>query len=188
MEGITIHSGSFQCTPALLFIDKPEKKKIKKSQETPKSKKMRKQYIHHGTTSHFGLCPFLTKVFFIFLLSLGFYRGKMWCNCHLHSSSHQRILTDDKVTEAVIDDLGGSFFFFFQMTVHKCSHSENRMWATYRRERLRYKVVAQNQFTSLGTTGSSEEPSTRQRLQRGGASQGEIFIKKKLYVYTSGRH
>lgn len=58
----------------------------------------------------------------------------------------------------------------------------------YRRECLRYKVVAQNQFTSLGTTGSSEEPSTRQRLQRGGASQGEIFIKKKLYFYTSGRH
>lgn len=78
---------------------------------------MRKQYIHHGTTSHFGLGPFLTKVFFLilfyFLLSLGFYRVQMWCNCHLHSSSHQRILTDNKVTEAVIDDLEGRFFILF---------------------------------------------------------------------------
>lgn len=101
----------------------------------------------------------------------------MWCNCHLHSSSHQRMLTNDKVTEAVIDDPGGSFF------------SDDGAQMLLLREQdvsdecLRYKVVAQTQFTSLGTTGSSEEPSTRQRLQRRGTreSEAELIIKKKLH-------
>lgn len=48
------------------------------------------------------------RFFFFFLMSLGFYRIQTWRN----SSSHQRILTNDKVTEAEIDDRRGEVFLF----------------------------------------------------------------------------
>lgn len=114
--------------------------------------------------------------FYWVVLDCSEYRCDVIVIC-LHSSSHHSVLTEDEVTEAAIDDPGGS-----KTRVQNCSRSDNRIWLTHRRGHLRYKVGAQTQFTSLGTTSSSEESSTRQQLQRGGVQKLDagLFIRKKL--------
>lgn len=152
-----------------------------KPQRGKKEEKAEHSSLHHLV---FWLASFSYESFFYWVvLDCSEYRCDVIVIC-LHSSSHHSVLTEDEVTEATIDDPGGSLFS--KTRVQNCSRSDNRIWLTHGRGHLRYKVGAQTQFTSLGTTSSSEEFSTRQRLQRGVQKlDAGLFIRKKLHYFST---
>lgn len=90
--------------------------------------------------------------FLFFLLVSGFYRLDVIVIC-LHSSPNQRVLTEDKVTGAVIDDPGGAFFFFFYMTLQKSLPLGQQDVSDIQERTLeRGGALAQTQFTSIATS------------------------------------
>lgn len=156
------------------------KKKIKKIYETAKRGKKWRNETFITTLLHF-LARFLFLLRRFFLLSLHTHSDAIVISAFFRPSQS----IDSIHSERNCSRWPKRVFFFPKTRVQTCSHSDNRTRVTHRRGHLRYRVVAQTQFASLGTTRSSEESFTRQWLQRRGQElDGGFFIKNNLHCFS----